>query len=616
MTEEFDYIKYSENISERIFSIIPDSVCVEDKEYLVSTIKKIMLMCGEAIVKNDSNVICQEEKFSLYLQLISMFALNKGLSCVYCGIPKKHWDSLIQNVAFIVFEQIKKYIENDTSSDEIMAEASGTTENIVNEIFGQNLDKLLEENEIDEKIARLAKEFKLSTLYTSCEPTDEMTMYLKANILALEENYSDALEYFNKLIDIDHDDTRYQYSKAICLYNLQEYTQAVEIYKNLLSTVGDKSLLDSIAYCYYLAKDFSCATDYYKQYLEYVEPEADANKEKAEYYAETGDEDSSRMYDEIAADFQKAIEKTYTMIANCYYMDDDYETAMKNYDYVLELNPQNFEAIFAKAEWYRKQKCYNAAIERYFSLPDTDILDVKIIILTNIALCYDEMKQHELALGYYDKVLELIPEDAVAMFNKGACLYELQKYDEAIKLIKESLTFGFEKIVDAYRTLVYCYLYEDNYFDAMEYCNKILELEPNNAEAMLNKADCCIRKDDIGQAKIYLERALENNVESKSRTYSLLGDCYSHDKDYEKASECYNNAINEILSDNDYADNIYDSDDFKDGLAYAYYAKGNCLMEGGNYYDEAYMCFMRAIDYGYDKEECEEKINEIKRNWD
>jgi len=605
-----NYEAFVDELAAQVAKTIPDFVGADDREYLISAERKFVTMSGEALCKGDT-VCTAYDTVCFYLQLIGEYIYEKALGCIYCGIPAKHRDSLLQNIAFVLFELVKNYIENDISQSEIISDSN----DVVDEIFSQNIDRLADENEIDEKTAAMVKVFKWSSLIVSDECIDEAYMYTQANFLMLEEEYNDALRCYDKLIKIAPKDVRYYEAKAICLHNLEQYEQAAEVYKQIISLNKNRRILFMVAENYYLAEDFSGALAYYSEYLNYIESEAEGCKEKCDYCTGMEDDCSDKSHIEYYEDFAKLIEKTYIMIANCYYSKGDYINAVKYYDYVLENDSNNFEAIFGKAECYRKQKCYNAALEKYFSLPETEINEVKIVILTNIAICYDEMKQHETALEYYEKVLELAPENSVAVFNKGACCYEQHKYDSAIKLMQESISLGYSDIIDAYRIIIYCLIERGDYQTAIEYCEKTLGIEPNNAEALLNRADCALHISDINTALLYAQKALDNNVENKNRAYSILGDCYTYEKDYEKACEYYNKVINEILSKNDFSDSFSVTDDLRQGLGYAYYAKGCSLIEFSNSYDEAFMCFMRAIDYGYDKEECELKIKDIKRNW-
>ena len=591
-TEGFNYKDFAKDIAEQMPAVIPKSICEEDKKYLVSTVKHFIEKTGDAM-QNAPFTNLSDEDFGYCLREIAEEVFYKGLCIITSGIPQKHWNSLLQNIAYIIFEVIKEFTENDFIQDEIITRITAS----VKTVFEKNIDKLMSEKEISEDIAKKAKEFSVLKFYEKYEPETEEAIFLLANLLLSDERYKEAMKYYDKLISMSSDTSMYYQYKASCLFGMQEYGKAIEVYQTVLMLSGNDVILDAIAYCYYMMEDYTNALQYYNKYLEYLEEQS---------------VNIPNMYDDIEDD----IEKTYVMIADCYNSNGDSANAMKNYDYVLELNPENFEAIYAKAEWYRNQKCYNAALERYFSLPDTDDSDAKLAVLTNIAFCYDEMKQHEAALEYYDKVLDIVPQSAIAVFNKASCIFEMQQYDKAIQLVRESIALGFENLVDAYRIIIYCDICKNEYSEAMEYCDKILELEPDNAEAFMNKGDCCIRTDNTDEAILYLQKALDNSVKDTGRAYTLLGDCNAEKEDYNTAAECYNSAINAILSINDVSDNLTTSDDYKKSLAYAYYSKGNCLIKSNQSYDAALMCFMRAIDYGYDKYDCEQKIKDIKREWD
>ena len=46
--------------------------------------------------------------------------------------------------------------------------------------------------------------------------------------------------------------------------------------------------------------------------------------------------------------------------------------------------------------------------------------------------------KYEESIKYYDKILEINPNDANALLNKGSVLIELNKFDEAIELLKNT----------------------------------------------------------------------------------------------------------------------------------------------------------------------------------
>ena len=90
------------------------------------------------------------------------------------------------------------------------------------------------------------------------------------------------------------------------------------------------------------------------------------------------------------------------------------------------------------AVWYRGVA--------YFSLGETDkaFVDFKkaylenpyhLHVINNLATCYATNGSKEEALEYYNKVLKIKPYFWDAVFNKAILLYQLKKYDEAIKFL-------------------------------------------------------------------------------------------------------------------------------------------------------------------------------------
>jgi predicted O-linked N-acetylglucosamine transferase (SPINDLY family) len=70
-------------------------------------------------------------------------------------------------------------------------------------------------------------------------------------------------------------------------------------------------------------------------------------------------------------------------------------------------------------------------------------------LLLNYAVVIDALRRHEEALAYYDKALEVNPDYAEALFNRGIALAEaLASYDKALA-IKPDHRFAFGGIAEA-----------------------------------------------------------------------------------------------------------------------------------------------------------------------
>jgi len=98
--------------------------------------------------------------------------------------------------------------------------------------------------------------------------------------------------------------------------------------------------------------------------------------------------------------------------------------------------------------------------------------------------------RHEEAIKYYDKILEVNPEDQKALLNKGSVLKDLERYEEAIK-----------------------------------YYDKILEVNPNNVKVLSNKGISLAFLQEWSEAEKIIFRAVELEPENKfaqSTMYQFL----------------------------------------------------------------------------------------------
>jgi len=88
--------------------------------------------------------------------------------------------------------------------------------------------------------------------------------------------------------------------------------------------------------------------------------------------------------------------------------------------------------------------------------------------------------RHEESIKYYDKILEINPEDQRALLNKGSVLLELDRFEEAI-----------------------------------EQYNKILEINPNNVKALASKGIALSWLDQHNEALFVLDKALSIEPDNK-----------------------------------------------------------------------------------------------------
>ena len=100
--------------------------------------------------------------------------------------------------------------------------------------------------------------------------------------------------------------------------------------------------------------------------------------------------------------------------------------------------------------------------------------------------------RHEESIKYYDRILEVNPEDQRAMLNKGSVMLELERYEDAIK----------------------------------EY-NDILEVNPNNVKALVSKGMALSFLQKYDEALFVIDKALllepDNKIVREKKANFLSG---------------------------------------------------------------------------------------------
>ncbi|MFM6934664.1 MAG: tetratricopeptide repeat protein [Flavobacteriales bacterium] len=138
------------------------------------------------------------------------------------------------------------------------------------------------------------------------------------------------------------------------------------------------------------------------------------------------------------------------------------------------------------------------------------------------------------------------------MFNQGIEAYNNKKYDESLNAFLVSYylrTFINEEYKDAeINTTLSLNNYVDKLIDAKEFdkaieaVNNVLEIFPNNIDALISMVNIYLQKGDVANTETYINKALAIDAKNK-QLYYILGTSYIELKQNEKAAEALSKAI-------------------------------------------------------------------------
>jgi len=220
--------------------------------------------------------------------------------------------------------------------------------------------------------------------------------------------YEEALEAYDKVLEVDPNNAKEWYNKGYCLSELGRYEEALEAY--------DKSLE--------LDPKLKIAWDNKGGILSYL-----------------------NRYDEAIDAYNKALEVD-TNYSDAWYNKGwalhglgRYEEALEAYDKTLELNPRYLKAWYNKGNILLNSGRYNEALEAYDRALEIDPNCVDALNNKGIALV--EQNKLEDALATFNKALEINPahEDA---WNNRNCILELNSSTKWILYNNSKYSFSAE----------------------------------------------------------------------------------------------------------------------------------------------------------------------------
>lgn len=332
------------------------------------------------------------------------------------------------------------------------------------------------------------------------------------------ERYEDAIEFFTKLVQNDHNDYFAYFYRSRAYYNLQMYNEALEdmnntillhpkcddnttriLYHILLSSFANVTANESIIFEKGLD---NISTSLYNRGLSYHYSNL---HEKAIYefstllsiipnftlgyfyrgtsYYMLGE------YENAIEDLRKCVNfepTSHYNLALAYVKCMKYNEAITHFSKSLSLNSADKYAFNNRGMAYRAIKEYSLAISDFNNALLIDSTYISAIF--NRALCYADMDLHNAAIDDFTKCIQYKPIDHFYYFRSlsYSCLLNL---DNAIKDINHAINLNNTK-GEYYYCLGSYQMSQKNYVEAEKSYAKSIELNPNNSTAYAKRAEC------------------------------------------------------------------------------------------------------------------------------
>lgn len=448
------------------------------------------------------------------------------------GSGNEQYNTYYDNRKYGDFDALKSHLENITK-----AIINVNPETYYNEYYNKSIEYFNEQNY--NKAIEYSKWF--IERHANDKKTPEETVseacFLTGLAYKSTQEYDLAIEYFKKSMDKDsltrHTWHFSYYQIGNCYYD--KFSESDFDYDSYFSAI-----------CYYNKALENPLSEYYSELIYTQIGDCYFTRSSRTNYFYTQDIDSALRYYHKAIKQNPYYPDVYNSIGNLYYTEQKFDSAIVYYSKVIELlnhrQPYTYELHKNVTQTVYAQPNYYAIGDSYLCKGQKETDSDKAIE------CYDK------AIGYYNRVIELFPDKESAFyFFLGEAYFNKKNHSIAIKYFNKMIsmadtnallpTIDFDDIYYNYLFIGGIYLQTDCYDKVIYYCEKAIDMNPN----------------DI-------------------RAYLLIGDAYFSKRNYEKTIYYYKEAINIAPT--------YDVDIYL-YVAAAYYNQQN--------YDEALLYSKRAI---------------------
>ena len=226
-----------------------------------------------------------------------------------------------------------------------------------------------------------------------------------------------------------------------------------------------------------------------------------------------------------------ALAKQYLESGKTYLGKNDFDSAIKEFTKVTEINPQDVMGYVARGFAYLGKSDPDSAIRDFTKVIEINPQEVKAYGIRGVA--YSEKKDFDLAIKDFTKALQITSQDAFLYYYRGVAYKNKKDLDSAIKDYSKAIENN-PKYAEAYFDRGLAYIDKEDFDLAIKDYTKVIEISPQSAEAYNNRGLAYMGKDDFDSAIRDSIKAIEINPQYDD-PYNNRGLAYYAQEKYEQA---------------------------------------------------------------------------------
>ena len=417
------------------------------------------------------------------------------------------------------------------------------------------------------------------------DPENDLNHYYIAEYYNNLNNYSLAINFYSRAIELNNLDHRYFFGRGNALLESESKSEAISDFiksSELCETDEEKaSSYNNIGVTYLrYFDDVETALKYYKLALNLYEDELYAQNIVGIYFSNKDDYDSAIYFANLSIDINSRNPSNYSFLSGSYYEraritenQDDYNKSLDILNKGLEIDPENNMLLTDKALFYYYQNQYEYAINQFLNIlklyPDDIGPNYYLGKIYNIKNEYKE------AIKYLTREIIIDPDDPIAYIERGLLYQKIEKYNKALYDFNKAITLEPEDRNNYYYKINLFKIMGD-YRSAYNITNETIEMDIDDpqgyfvlAELFYNNGEVIDALENIIITQSKLERDNDYWISNLDGTKKELFEVYFFKADIAKKldlDELYCESMIEASINFENSDNKYDEEKYIEKL--------------------------------------------------
>ena len=203
----YEYIRMVSHAKE----LLPNDLNVSQKEYIIKTLRDYIMQTERALY-NDKSLKLTVEQTAFITEIIATWTFHKSVDLFRANIDEKYWDSILQKIAFTIFEVAKQAVIRDLSKEQLLQ----VVEHHVVKVYKKCIEDLEQEGIIDEKTKEQAKrQSNIDKVLEEDKQKNKLINKIKAFGVNLFQNPKDNIMYKNLKTDELRIEVGFNYSEML-----------------------------------------------------------------------------------------------------------------------------------------------------------------------------------------------------------------------------------------------------------------------------------------------------------------------------------------------------------------------------------------------------------------